>query len=78
MKVEVLGSGCPKCKALYEKIEKLRKEGRISCDLKYIADVGELVRRGIMGSPALAVNGKVVFVGMPSDSDLLKMLKAKG
>lgn len=77
MKITIIGSGCPTCKALYDKVQKLKEEGKVSGDIEYIKDVNELIKRGIMGSPALLVDGKVVNVGMPGDKELLKLLKVK-
>ena len=77
MKITIIGSGCPTCKALHDKVSKLKEDGKVKADIEYIKDVNELIKRGIMGSPALLVDGKVVNVGMPSDKELLKLLKAK-
>jgi len=76
MKITVLGSGCPRCEALYEKLKSLKKEGKITADLEYRKGVNELAERGIMGSPAVLVDGKPVLVGMPkSDEQLLQAIK---
>jgi len=78
MKIMIIGSGCPKCESLYEKVKKLKHEGKISADIEYKKDVNELVERGIMGSPALLVDGKPVLVGMPkSDDELLRLILKK-
>ncbi len=75
MKITIIGSGCPTCEALYSKVKKLKEDGKIKAEIEYIKDVGELVKRGIMGSPALLIDGKAVHVGMPSDEELLKLIK---
>ena len=75
MKITIIGSGCPTCEALYNKVKKLKEDGKIKADIEYIRDVSELVKRGIMGSPALLIDGKTVHVGMPSDEELLKTIK---
>jgi len=77
MKITIIGSGCPTCKALYDKVSKLKEDGKVKGEIEYVKDVNELIKRGIMGSPALLVDSKVVNVGMPSDNELLKLLKAK-
>ena len=77
MKITIIGSGCPTCKALYDKVRKLKEDGKVKADIEYIKDVNKLIKRGIMGSPALLVDGKPVHVGMPSDKELLKLLKVK-
>lgn len=74
MKITVIGSGCPTCKKLHEKVEKLNLENRLNAKVEYITDYNELIKRGIMGSPALLVDEKVVSIGMPSDDRLKKLL----
>lgn len=73
--ITIIGSGCPTCEALYDKVKKLKEEGKIDAEIEYKKDVAELVKRGIMGSPALLINGKPVHVGMPGDEELLKIIK---
>ncbi len=75
MKVKIIGSGCPTCEALYNKVKKLKESGKINAEIEYVKDVNELVKRGIMGSPALLIDGEPVHVGMPSDEELLKIIK---
>lgn len=75
MKITIIGSGCPTCEALYNKVKKLKESGKTKAQIEYIKDVSELVKRGIMGSPALLIDGKPVHVGMPSDEELLRIIK---
>jgi len=78
MKITIIGSGCHTCETLYKKIKSLKETGKIKADIEYKKDVAELIKRGIMGSPALLIDGKTVFVGMPSDEELLKIIKKGG
>ena len=75
MKITIIGSGCPKCETLYNKVKKLKEEGKIDAEIEYKKDVAELVKRGIMGSPALLIDGKPVHVDMPGDEELLEIIK---
>ncbi len=76
MKISIIGSGCPTCEALYNKVKKLKEEGKIDAEIEHIKDVNELINRGIMGSPALLIDDKPVHVGMPeSDEKLLEIIK---
>jgi len=77
MKIEVIGSGCPKCKALYEKVLELKKQGKIDGEIIYVKDINELINRGVMGSPALFVDGILVCTGIPSEETLKKALNIK-
>jgi len=74
MKVKIMGSGCPTCKALYEKVKKLNEEGKIKATVEYSSDINDLINEGVMGSPAILINGKVVKVGKVSDEQLYKIL----
>jgi len=77
MKVKVLGSGCATCKALYEKIKRLATEGKINATVEYSSDINDLINEGVMGSPAILIDGKVVKVGNPSEEELYKILGIK-
>jgi small redox-active disulfide protein 2 len=76
MQIKVIGSGCPTCHRLHEMVLSLKKDGKIKAEVEYSQDINELIELGVMGSPALVVNGKVVKVGMVKDEkELLKILK---
>jgi small redox-active disulfide protein 2 len=76
MKIKVIGSGCPTCHRLHEMVLSLKKDGKIKAEVEYSQDINELIELGVMGSPALVVDGKVVKVGMVKDEkELLKILK---
>jgi small redox-active disulfide protein 2 len=76
MKIKVIGSGCPTCTKLYQWVIKLKEEGKINAEVEYSKDINELIELGVMGSPALVVDGKVVKVGMVKDEkELLSLLK---
>lgn len=70
----MIGSGCPTCKKLHEKVIKLNEENKLNAKVVYITDFQELIKRGIMGSPALLIDDKVICVGMPNDEKLKKFL----
>jgi len=76
MKIKIIGSGCPTCHKLHEMVLSLKKEGKIEADVEYSKDINELIKLGVMGSPALVVDGKVANVGMPENKEeLLKIIK---
>jgi len=82
MKIEVIGTGCPTCKQLYALT--LRAAERIGDDAKveYVSEAAgmkRLIELGLMRSPALAVNGKVVLVGFESSIDkIIDLIRSKG
>ena len=76
MKIKVIGSGCPTCTKLHQMVLKLKDEKKIDADVEYSQDISELIELGVMGSPALVIDGKVANVGMPeSEEKLLEIIK---
>ncbi len=71
MKIRVIGSGCPTCTKLHQWVVKLKEEGKINANVDYSKDINELIELGVMGSPALIINGKVANVGMPENEEKL-------
>lgn len=72
MTIQVLGSGCPTCKNLYELVKKVVGELKIDTEVEYITDVTKMIEMGIMSSPAMVVNGKVVLTGGRHDAKEIK------
>lgn len=63
MIIKVLGSGCPKCKRLYENAKEAVSVLGSNIEVKYITDFKEMMSLGIMSTPALVINDKVVSMG---------------
>jgi small redox-active disulfide protein 2 len=77
MKIEVLGSGCPTCKKLYEITKKAAEELGIKDEVEYVSGpkgIERLIELGAMTSPAIAINNKLVFVGYTPDIERIKKL----
>lgn len=75
-KIQILGTGCPKCKALAENAETAAKELGMEYELEKITKINDIMKFGIMMTPALAVDGKVKVVGkVASVEELKEMLK---
>ena len=74
-RLQILGTGCPKCKKLAEHAEAAAKELGIKYVVEKITDIGEIMKFGVMMTPALAVDGEVKVVGkVPSAEELKVML----
>lgn len=74
-KVEVLGTGCSKCKKLYETVEKVASDLGIELELEKVEDINRIVDYGVMMTPALVVGGKVVSSGKAlSEEEVAKYL----
>lgn len=63
MKIQILGTGCKKCKQLTENAETAAREMGIAYELEKVTDIAEIVKFGVMATPALAVDGRVKLVG---------------
>ena len=75
MKIQVLGSGCPTCKKLYEITQKAVIEMGMKEKVEYLsgqAGTQAIIEMGIMQSPVLAVDGKPVMTGFVSDIEKIK------
>lgn len=74
-KLQVLGTGCPKCKKLAENTEAAAKALGIEYKIEKVTDINEIMKFGVMMTPALAVDGQVKIVGkVPSPVDIEKMI----
>ena len=71
-KLQILGTGCPKCKKLAEETEKAAKSLVIEYELIKVTDIQEIMNFGIMTTPGLAVDGIVKVAGRIPKPDELK------
>ena len=73
--LQVLGTGCQKCKKLAENTESAARELGIEFDLVKITDLTAIMGFGVMSTPALVVDGQVKVVGkVPDVAELKKLL----
>jgi small redox-active disulfide protein 2 len=77
MKIQILGSGCPTCKKLFELTQEAVKQLKLDEKVEYITDVSRIVEMGVLSSPVLAVNGQSVIVGFVPDVEKIKSLLTK-
>jgi small redox-active disulfide protein 2 len=63
MKIEVLGTGCAKCKTLYDNTRKALEESGKSAELAKVEDIPSIMKYGVMSTPALVVDGQVKCSG---------------
>lgn len=75
MKVQVLGTGCPKCKKVAEVAEQAAKELGVEAEIVKVTDINEIMGFGVMITPALAIDGEVKVSGkVPSLDDVKKWI----
>jgi small redox-active disulfide protein 2 len=76
MEIKILGTGCPKCKQLEKLTKDALEENNISAEVEKVEDIVEIMNFGVMATPGLVINGKVVLSGrLPSKSELLKIIQ---
>lgn len=63
MKIKILGSGCPNCIKLEKTVKEAVKELKLEAEVGKVTDYAEIVSYGVMSTPALVVDGKVIFSG---------------
>lgn len=74
-KIQILGTGCPKCKKLAETTELAAKELGLAYEIEKVTDINEIMSFGVMMTPALVVDGTVKLTGkVPSVSELKQLL----
>lgn len=76
LKIEVLGSGCPKCEKLLELSQEVLKELNLDLEIDYVKDIERMIALGIMSTPALAINDKAVLSGyLPTKDEIAELIK---
>ena len=76
MKIEILGTGCPKCKKLEENARKALEETGKKAEVIKITDINEIIERDVMTTPAIVIDGKVKASGrIPDVEEIKKWLK---
>jgi small redox-active disulfide protein 2 len=76
IQIRVLGPGCPSCDKLEQDLMAVMSELDLPADLEHVRDVKEIACYGVMGNPALVINGKVVAAGrVPSKAQLKEWLR---
>jgi len=73
-KLQILGTGCPKCNDLAKKTEQAAKELGFDYELIKVSDINDIMSFGVMMTPALAVNGEVMVSGKVPGVEEIKEL----
>ena len=76
MKIQILGTGCPKCKKLAELAEEAVNETGVSAEVVKITKINDIMNFGVMVTPALAIDGSVKSAGkIPSKEEIMNLIK---
>jgi len=75
MEIKVLGTGCPKCKQLEKAVRDSIEDLAIEANVSKVEDIMKIMAYGIMHTPGLVINEKVVLSGrLPSSNELKQIL----
>ena len=76
MKIEIYGTGCSKCKALFENTQKALTTLSLKADLIKVEDINQITSAGILFTPAISINGEMKSAGkVLSPEEVIKLLK---
>ena len=73
-KIQILGTGCPKCKKLAENAEAAAKDLGVEFEIEKVTEINEIMKFGVMMTPALAIDGQVKAVGKVLSPDEIKSM----
>jgi len=74
MEIKVLGSGCANCKRLYETVKTAVNDLKVEANVLYITDMMQIANSGLLRTPGLIINEKVVSYGRVPSLDEVKTL----
>jgi len=78
-KLQILGTGCPKCKLLTEHAERAAQELGLDYELEKVTEIAKILEFGVVATPALVVDGEIkVFGHVPSTPKLKELLALPG
>ena len=78
MKIEILGTGCPKCKKLNEITQEIIKELGISADIAKVTNINDIIDYGVMITPAIVIDGDVKITGkIPGKQEITDWINEK-
>jgi len=78
MKIEVLGSGCPKCMNTEQNVRKALAELSMQAEVEKVTDIQQIIQRGVLSTPALVIDGRLVMQGrIPTVNQLKELIGAQ-
>lgn len=79
MKVKILGVGCAACQSMYNDVNRIiERNGWQGVDVEYVQDIQRILSYGVMSTPALVINEKVVMVGHRGAKKIEQALREGG
>ena len=78
VKIEILGTGCPKCKETEKIVRKVVEELGIKVSIEKVEDIEKIIEYGVLSTPAVVVDGKIRISGkVPYEQDIVDILNGK-
>ncbi len=77
MEIKILGPGCPKCKILEKLTREVVEQNNIEATVTKVEDIVAIMNYGVMSTPALVIDEKVVLKGRVPSADELKQILTK-
>lgn len=76
MKIQILGTGCPKCEKTTKAVKEVVEELGLDAEIEKVTDLNEIMTFNVMSTPAVVIDGQVKIAGrVPSARALKKLLK---
>ena len=72
MKIEILGTGCPKCKQLEANTRKALEDSGKKAEIAKVTEIDKIIEYGVMSTPAIVVDGKVKAYGRIPEAEEIK------
>ena len=76
-KIQILGPGCPKCRKLAENVSAAVEQLELNFEIEKVTDINEIMKFGVMITPALVVDGEVKAVGKVPSADEIRQILAQ-
>ncbi len=77
MQIQILGTGCPKCKTLEKITREVVEQNGFTAEISKVEDIMEIMKFNVMATPAIVINGKVEIKGRVPSADEIKQLLSK-
>ena len=78
MKIQIAGPGCGRCQATEKVVKEVCKDLKLQADIEHVYDIREYSRLGVRLTPAVLLDGKIIFAGrVPTAEELKKALVAR-
>ena len=77
MQIQILGTGCPKCKTLEKITREVVEQNGFTAEISKVEDIMEIMKFNVMSTPAIVINGKVEIKGRVPSAEEIKQLLSK-